>query len=103
LAQKTAGSAGHRPATSTCILRSSMSLSATAAATARYAKRFSRVAAPGHFREAQKLSIASFGIGTYLGQPDDKTDASYAASMVAAGEGGINVVDTAINYRFQRS
>jgi len=80
-----------------------MTLSATAAATARYAKRFSGVAAPGHFREAQKLSIASLGIGTYLGQPDDKTDASYAASMVAAGESGINVVDTAINYRFQRS
>ena len=80
-----------------------MTLSATAAATARYAKRFSGVAAPGHFREAQKLSIASLGIGTYLGQPDDKTDASYAASLVAAGESGINVVDTAINYRFQRS
>ena len=43
------------------------------------------------------------GIGTYLGQPDDKTDGSYAASVMAAVENGLNVIDTAINYRFQRS
>jgi aryl-alcohol dehydrogenase-like predicted oxidoreductase len=79
-----------------------MSKSATAQGTARYVKRFSD-AQPGHFREAQKLKVASLGIGTYLGQPDDKTDSSYAASIVAAVESGINVIDTAINYRFQRS
>jgi len=42
-------------------------------------------------------------MGTYLGQPDDKTDGSYAASVIAAVENGINVIDTAVNYRFQRS
>jgi aryl-alcohol dehydrogenase-like predicted oxidoreductase len=80
-----------------------MSISATAESTARYAKRFSGIAAPGHFRDAQKLNMSSLGIGTYLGQPDDKTDTSYAASVIAAAENGINVIDTAINYRFQRS
>src|SRR5258708_10371251 len=80
-----------------------MSTLATAQGTARYAARCSGTAAPGHFRDAQKLKISSLGIGTYLGQPDDKVDASYAASVVASVESGINVIDTAINYRFQRS
>ncbi len=80
-----------------------MSTLATAQGTERYAKRFSGVAAPGHFRDAHKLKIASLGIGTYLGQPDEKVDASYAASVAASVESGINVIDTAINYRFQRS
>jgi aryl-alcohol dehydrogenase-like predicted oxidoreductase len=80
-----------------------MTTSATSAGTARYAKRFSAVAVPAHFREGQKLNVSSLGIGTYLGQPDDKTDASYAASVMAAVENGLNVIDTAINYRFQRS
>jgi len=80
-----------------------MSKSATAEGTARYAKRFAEGAAPGHFREAHTLAVSSIGIGTYLGQPDDKTDSGYTASVVAAVESGINVIDTAINYRFQRS
>lgn len=80
-----------------------MSKSATAEGTARYAKRFAVEAVPGHFRDAHSVAISSIGIGTYLGQPDDKVDAQYAASVSAAVENGINVVDTAINYRFQRS
>src|SRR3989442_75099 len=42
-------------------------------------------------------------MGTYLGQPDTKTDEGYAAAIVAAVENGINVIDAAINYRLQRS
>jgi aryl-alcohol dehydrogenase-like predicted oxidoreductase len=80
-----------------------MPTSATQEGTAHYIKRFSGIAAPGHFREAQNLSVSSLGIGTYLGQPDDKTDGNYAASAMAAVENGVNVIDTAINYRFQRS
>jgi len=80
-----------------------MSISATAEGTTRYVKRFIGGAAPGHFREAHGLSVSSIGIGTYLGQPDDKTDGSYLASVTTAVENGINVIDTAINYRFQRS
>lgn len=77
---------------------------ATTEGTKRYAARFqSRNATAGHFREAHELIFSSLGIGTYLGQPDDKTDLGYAASVAAAIESGLNVIDTAINYRFQRS
>ncbi len=80
-----------------------MSQSATKDGTLRYAKRFSGRAADGHFRETQGFVASSLGIGTYLGQPDDKTDESYTAAAVAAVENGINLIDAAINYRFQRS
>jgi aryl-alcohol dehydrogenase-like predicted oxidoreductase len=80
-----------------------MSASATKEGTARYAKKFSGRAADGHFREAHGLVMSSLGIGTYLGQPEDKTDESYIAAVAAAVESGINVIDAAINYRFQRS
>jgi aryl-alcohol dehydrogenase-like predicted oxidoreductase len=80
-----------------------MSVSATAEGTTRYAKKFAGRAAEGHFREAQGLLLSSLGIGTYLGQPDEKTDHGYISSVIAAVENGINVIDAAINYRFQRS
>src|SRR5271163_833333 len=80
-----------------------MTKSATNEATKRYANKFAGRAADGHFREAHGLVVSSLGLGTYLGQPDPKTDASYAAAIVAAAESGINVFDAAINYRFQRS
>ena len=80
-----------------------MSLCATKEATTRYAQRFAGRAAKGHFRDAHRMVMSSLGMGTYLGQPDEKTDAGYAASAVAAVENGINVIDAAINYRFQRS
>ena len=80
-----------------------MSKSATLEGTKRYANRFAGRAADGHFREAHALVVSSIGIGTYLGQPDAKTDASYTASIAAAAESGVNFIDAAINYRFQRS
>ncbi len=43
--------------------------------------------------------VSSIGIGTYLGDPTDERDASYHDAIVTALESGINVVDTAINYR----
>jgi aryl-alcohol dehydrogenase-like predicted oxidoreductase len=75
---------------------------ATKEGTARYAAKFPK-AAHGHFRDAHRLNMSSLGMGTYLGQPDPKTDESYTASAVLAAESGINVFDAAINYRFQRS
>ena len=78
--------------------------SATADGTLRYAARFQGRSAAGHFREIRGgLVLSSIGIGTYLGEPDDATDLAYADAIVAAIESGINVVDSAINYRFQRS
>ena len=80
-----------------------MTKSATKEGTTRYAQRFAGHASEGHFRESQRLLLSSIGIGTYLGQPDTETDEGYAAAIVAAVENGINVIDAAINYRFQRS
>jgi aryl-alcohol dehydrogenase-like predicted oxidoreductase len=80
-----------------------MTKSATKEGTTRYAKRFAGRAAEGHFRETQRLVLSSIGIGTYLGQPDTRTDEGYAVAVTAAVENGINVIDAAINYRFQRS
>src|SRR5579862_1393570 len=77
---------------------------ATAQGTLRYAARFQGRTAAGHFREIPGgLLFSSLGIGTYLGEPDIAADKSYAGAVVAAIEGGINVVDSAINYRLQRS
>jgi len=80
-----------------------MSHRATLEGTTRYAEKFQGHAADGHFRRAQDLVLSSLGIGTYLGQPNDSTDSGYAAAIVAAVESGINVIDSAINYRLQRS
>jgi aryl-alcohol dehydrogenase-like predicted oxidoreductase len=80
-----------------------MSQGATAEGTQRYADKFKEIAAEGHFRKAQGLTVSSLGVGTYLGQPTESIDASYAAALVEAGLAGFNVFDTAINYRFQRS
>src|SRR4051812_34655809 len=61
-------------------------------------------AAPGHFRQALGgLSLSSLGIGPYLGRDDAATDAAYAQSVRRALQLGINVIDSAINYRNQRS
>ena len=76
---------------------------ATAEGTRRYAQRFAAVAAPGHFRERNALQVSSLGIGTYLGEPDAATDELYSGAVARALELGLNVVDTAINYRLQRS
>jgi aryl-alcohol dehydrogenase-like predicted oxidoreductase len=75
---------------------------ATPQGTLHYASRFR--AAAGHFREITSgLVLSSVGIGTYLGDADDETDQAYTAAIVTAIKGGFNVVDSAINYRFQRS
>ncbi|HEY0430941.1 MAG TPA: aldo/keto reductase [Pyrinomonadaceae bacterium] len=77
--------------------------SATIEGTTCYRERFRTEAAPGHFREQQNLWLSSVGIGTYLGNADDETDARYAAAVTRAVDLGANVIDTAANYRFQRS
>jgi aryl-alcohol dehydrogenase-like predicted oxidoreductase len=73
---------------------------ATPEGTARYRDRFN---AKGHFREQQGLVLSAIGIGTYLGNADEATDTSYARAIVRAVQLGVNVIDSAANYRFQRS
>ena len=74
---------------------------ATAAGTRRYAGRVG--AAAGHFRQERDVSMSSIGLGTYLGHWDDHTDRMYQEAVRRALELGCNVIDSAINYRFQRS
>ena len=76
---------------------------ATPQGTARYRERFAARAARELFREQQGLVLSSIGIGTYLGDADEATDLSYANSVVRAVQLGVNVIDSAANYRFQRS
>jgi aryl-alcohol dehydrogenase-like predicted oxidoreductase len=76
---------------------------ATSNGTAAYRERFQATADKDHFRKGQELWLSSVGIGTYLGEADDETDARYAAAVSRAVELGANVIDTAANYRFQRS
>src|ERR1700686_2895904 len=80
-----------------------MTTFATSDSTTKSAARFAGSAAAGHFREQQGLWLSSIGIGTYLGEPDARTDQGYSDAIVAAVEAGANVIDSAINYRFQRS
>src|ERR1700728_8709 len=49
------------------------------------------------------LFLSSIGMGPSLGEPDSAPDAAYTAAIVSAVENGSNVIDSAINYRFQRS
>lgn len=54
-------------------------------------------------RRAQDLQVSSIGIGTYLGEVNDAKDAAYAEAVLAALNGGINLIDTSLNYRNQHS
>jgi len=79
---------------------------ATKKRTERYRDRVisSGVVHPGHFREGLGgLGLSSIGLGTYLGRHDDATDALYRAAIKQAVAAGCNVIDSAINYRCQRS
>lgn len=61
---------------------------------------------PGaHFRTAPGgLTLSSIGLGTYIGPPDRTTDeAVEQATQLCLQSGRINVLDTAINYRYQRA
>src|SRR5215475_5898123 len=76
---------------------------ASSQGTARYRNRFDDLVADGHFRPVQDLQLSSIGIGTYLGEADEETDRRYTEAVVRAAQLGANVIDTAANYRFQRS
>ena len=77
---------------------------ATTDGTLRYATRFQDGLAADFYRSiAGGPFVSSIGIGTYLGECDDSEDDRYAAAVNHALAQGINLVDSAINYRCQRS
>jgi aryl-alcohol dehydrogenase-like predicted oxidoreductase len=76
---------------------------ATPLATERFTTRFAASKSAGFYRPAQGLQISTLGIGSYLGAMNDAVDNGYMSSMLAAVRGGINVIDTSLNYRNQLS
>jgi len=82
---------------------------ATPEGTARYSSRFPALHERGHFRQhsaagaSGELWISSIGLGTYLGEPSDAADHAYTEATRLALASGLNLLDTAINYRHQRS
>jgi aryl-alcohol dehydrogenase-like predicted oxidoreductase len=75
---------------------------ATDAGTARFAKRHAYGKADDAYTDMFRMRLSSIGIGTYLGAATDEVDASYEAAIIDAVRRGINVIDTAGNYRCQR-
>ena len=75
---------------------------ATQEGTAGFAKRHSNVA-KNHYKNFAGLTLSSIGVGTYLGNPDDTTDEMVKNAIKTSVKAGINVIDTAINYRAQKA
>jgi aryl-alcohol dehydrogenase-like predicted oxidoreductase len=76
---------------------------ATREGTWRYRNRFGDSFGRTYFRRFPPGVVSSLGIGTYLGDATDAVDDRYHDALVTAFESGVNLVDTAINYRCQRS
>ncbi len=56
-----------------------------------------------NYKIVHGLSLSNVGIGTYLGNPDSQTDTLVESAVKQSILAGINVIDTAINYRAQKS
>jgi len=89
-------------AVATAIPETMVSGYATREGTEKYAANFGN-GSVAFYRAPQDVLISSVGIGTYRGAMDDRTDGAYAAAVNAALTAGVNLIDTAPNYRQQRS
>lgn len=76
---------------------------ATPEGTWEYRNRFGDDFGRTYFRRFGDGVVSSLGLGTYLGEPTDAVDEEYEKAITLALESGCNVLDTAINYRHQRS
>jgi aryl-alcohol dehydrogenase-like predicted oxidoreductase len=55
------------------------------------------------YKEFEGEKLSEIGMGTYLGDLDEETDRRYRETLRLGVELGINVIDTAINYRYMKS
>ena len=76
---------------------------ATGAGTARYAQRWVGTNDRSSYRALAGLTVSSIGLGTYLGDEDAATDLLYREAIRTAVASGCNLIDAAINYRYQLS
>jgi len=74
---------------------------ATAEGTDRFRARTSCPEA--HFHKIGDQFWSSVGIGTYMGERDDETNRIVADAVFTSVKGGINVIDSASNYRSERA
>jgi len=56
-----------------------------------------------NYKNVHNLTLSNVGIGTYLGNPDTETDYLVQDAVKKSILGGINVIDSAINYRAQKA
>ncbi len=75
---------------------------ATKQGTLRFSQKFPNISA-GNFKKIHDLTLSNVGIGTYLGDADAKTDALVTDAVKNSVLSGINIIDTAINYRSQKA
>lgn len=68
-----------------------------------FAERHAGAFRQGFYRTAQGRLLSNLGIGTYLGEQTGAASAAYIDAVHEAVARGINVIDTAINYRHTRS
>ncbi len=77
---------------------------ASAEGTRTLRKQFAKKRGDGFYRTIRNGAyVSSLGLGSYLGECDDEEDMRYTVAAAAALERGVNLLDTAINYRCQRS
>ena len=75
---------------------------ATPEGTKKFADR-QQVASQQNYKIIHNLTLSNVGVGTYLGNPDTETDKLVEEAIKKSVLGGINVIDTAINYRAQKA
>ena len=78
-------------------------LHATTAGTRRFAARAPTREEEFYRSFPRKLTVSVLGAGSYLGDCTDAEDERYRTSIREAINTGVNVIDTASNYRCQRS
>ena len=75
---------------------------ATIEGTANFAQKNTTVN-KNNYKKINGFTLSNVGIGTYLGNPDSQTDELVQEAVKKSILSGINVIDTAINYRAQKA
>ncbi len=76
---------------------------ATPEGTSGFAKRNGPDVPSQNYGVIRGLTLSNVGVGTYLGEADDATDRLVTDAVRRSVAAGINVIDTAINYRAQKA
>ncbi|MCY3854081.1 MAG: aldo/keto reductase [Thaumarchaeota archaeon] len=74
----------------------------TADGTYNYLKKFSHTNTH-NFNQCYGLNLSNLGMGTYLGDTTSDTDRLVKMAIKRSVSSGINIIDTAINYRSQKA